>query len=95
MFAAWIMMTSGCRNKFIDCQTAKVRIAVLPCIYVKTQWYSTLELLKRACRLREFTFEGLYNSNYIEYGPQYSTQDEWTIVKDIMQVFRPFHHCTH
>ena len=57
MLALLIKSTTGRRNEFIDCQKAKVRIAVIPIIDVKTQWISTLELLERAYRLREFTRE--------------------------------------
>jgi hypothetical protein len=36
MLAVLFTLTPGCRNKFIDCQKAKVRIAVLPIMDVKT-----------------------------------------------------------
>ena len=55
MLAVLITLTPGLRNKFVDCQIAKVRIAVLPILDVKTSWNSTLELLNRAYRLRVFT----------------------------------------
>ena len=48
MLCVLIMLTPGHRNQFIDCQKAKVRIAVLPILDLKTQWNSTLELLERA-----------------------------------------------
>ena len=74
------MLTPGCRNEFIDCQKAKVHIAGLPIMDVKTRWNSTLELLERAYRLREFTLNWLQNPKYSEYRPLFTTQDEWTIV---------------
>ena len=61
MLAVLITLTPGRRNEFIDCQKAKVRIAVLPIMDVKTRWNSTLELLERAYRLREFTREWFQN----------------------------------
>jgi hypothetical protein len=61
MLAVLIMLTPGRRNKFIDCQKAKVQIAVLPILDVKRRWNSTLELLERTYRLREFTREWLKN----------------------------------
>jgi len=42
---------------------AKVRIAVLPILDVKTLWNWTLELLERAYRLHEFTREWLQNQS--------------------------------
>jgi hypothetical protein len=61
---------------------------------VKPGWNSTLELLERAYRLREFTREWLQNPKYSEYRPLFTTQDEWTIVKDVMEVLRPFRYRT-
>jgi len=61
MLAVLITLTPGRRNEFIDCQKAKVRIAVLLIMDVKTRWNSTVELLERAYRLREFTREWLQN----------------------------------
>jgi len=94
MLAVFITLTPGRRNEFIDCQKAKVRIAVLPMMDVKTRWNSTLELLERAYRLREFTREWLQNPQYSEYRPLFTTQDEWTIVKYVMEVLRPFRYWT-
>jgi len=81
MLAVLITLTPGSRNEFIDCQKAKVCIAVLPTIEWKTRWNSTLELLKRAYHLREFTREWLQNPKYSQYLPLFTTQDEWMIVK--------------
>jgi hypothetical protein len=61
---------------------------------VKTRWNSTLELLKRAGRLREFTREWLKNPKYSNYGPLFTTHDEWTIVKYVMEVLRQFRYWT-
>jgi len=94
MLAVLITLTPGRRNEFIDSQKAKVRIAVLLIIEEKTRWNSTLELLERAYRLREFTCEWLQNPEYSEYRPLFKTQDEWTIVKYVMEVLRPFWYWT-
>jgi len=75
-----ITLTPGGRNEVINCQKAKIRIAVLPIMDVKTRWNSTLELLERDYRSREFTREWLQNPKYSEYQPLFTTQDEWTIV---------------
>jgi hypothetical protein len=88
------MLTPGRRNAFIDCQKAKEPIAVLPIMDVKTRRNSTLELLERAYQLREFTHEWLKNPKYSEYWPLFTTQDEWTIVKYVMDVLRPFRYWT-
>jgi len=94
MLAVFITLTPGHRNEFIDCQKAKVRMAVLPMMDVKTRWNSTLELLECAYRLREFTREWLQNQKYSEYRPLFTTQDEWTIVKHVVGVLRPFRYWT-
>jgi len=73
MLAVLITLTPGRRNECIECQKAKVRIAVLPIMDVKTRWNSTLELLERAYRLREFTRQLLQNSKYDEYQPLFTT----------------------
>jgi hypothetical protein len=88
------MLTPGYRNKFIDCQKAKVRIAVLCIMDVKTHWTSTLMLLERAYRLQEFNREWLQNPKYAEYRSLFTSQDEWTIVKYVMEVWRPFQYWT-
>jgi len=75
------MLTPGHRNEFINCQKAKVRIAVLPIMDVKAGWNYTRKLLKRAYWLRELTPEWLQNPKYSDYWPPYTTQNEWTIVK--------------
>jgi len=94
MLALFITLTPGCRDKFVDCQKAKVHIAVLPIMDVKTRWNSTLELLERTYHLREFTGEWLQNPMYAEYRPLFPTQDKWTIVKYVMEVLRPFRYWT-
>jgi len=94
MLVVLIILTPGRRNEFIDCQKAKVCIAVLPIMDVKTCWNSTPELVERAYRLREFIREWLQNLQYSEYRPQFTTQDEWSIAKYVMQLFRPFRYWT-
>ena len=88
MLAVLITLTLGQRNEFIECQKAKVRIAVLPIMDVKTPWNSTLELLERAYRLREFTRDWLKNPKFSDYRPLFTTQEEWTMVKYVMEVVR-------
>jgi hypothetical protein len=61
---------------------------------VKTRWNSTLELLERAYRLREFNREWLKTPKCSDYQPLFMTQDEWTIVKYVMQVVPPFRYLT-
>jgi hypothetical protein len=94
MLEVLITLTPCRRNEFIDCQNAKVRNAVLPIMDVKTRWNSTLVLLERAYRLREFTREWLQHPKYTEYRPLFTTPDEWTIVKYVMEVLRPFRYWT-
>jgi len=94
MLAVLITLTPGRRNEFIDCQKANVRIAVLPIIDVRTGLNSTLELLERAYRIREFTREWLQQPKYSQYWPLFTTQDEWMIFKYVMEVLRPFRYWT-
>jgi len=74
---------------------AKVRIVALPIMDVKTHWNLTLELLEWAYRLQEFTCEWLQNPKYSDYRPLFTSQDEWTIVKYVMEVLRPLRYWTH
>jgi len=60
----------------------------------KTRGNSTLVLLERAYRLREFTRKWLQNPKYTDHRPLFTTQDEWTIVKYIMEALRPFRYWT-
>jgi hypothetical protein len=94
MLAVLITLTPGRGNESIDCQTAKVRIAVLPIMDVKTLWNSTLELLERTLCLQEFTRNWLQNPKSADYRPLFTTQDELTIVKYVMEVLRPFQYWT-
>jgi len=94
MLAELITLTPGRRNYFIDCPKAKVRIAIVPIMDVKTHWNSTMEFLERAYRIPEFTRQWLQNSKYTEYRPLFTTQDEWTTVKYVMEVLRPFQYWT-
>jgi len=61
---------------------------------VKTLWNCALELHERAFRLREFTPEWLQNPKYAEYRPLFTSQDECTIVKYVMEVLKPFQYWT-
>jgi len=90
MLAVLITLAPGPQNEFIDCQKAIVCIAVLPIMDVKTFSNSTLELLECAYRLGEFRREWLQNPKYREYRPLFTTQDELTIAKYVMEVLRPF-----
>jgi len=94
MLAVLITLTPGRRIEFIDSRKANVRIAVLPIMDVKTHWNSTLGLLERAYRLREFTLEWSQNPQYIEHRPLFTNEDEWTIVKYVMEVLGPFRYWT-
>jgi len=90
MFPVLITLTPGRRNDFIDCQMATVRVAVLRIMDMKTHWNSTMQLLERAYRWWEFTSESLQHPIYSPYWPLFTTLGEWTIVKSVMKVLRPF-----
>jgi len=57
---------------------------------VKTWWNSTLELLDQALQLQDFTHEWLKNRKFRDYRQLFITQDEWTIVKYVMDVLWTF-----
>jgi len=76
MLAVLIRQTTGPGNEFNICEKAKVRIAVLPIIDMKTHWNSTLKLLEHAYRLQKFTRKWLNNPKYNLYWPLFTTQDE-------------------
>jgi len=59
----------------------------------KTQWNQTVEVLEHAYRLREFTCQLIKYPKYREYQPLFTTQDEWTIAKYIMEGLTPFQYC--
>ena len=61
---------------------------------VNTRWNSTLELLERAYRLHEFTREWLKNPKDSDYRPLFTAQNEWTVVKYVIEVIWPFRYCT-
>jgi len=94
MLAVLITLSPGRRKECIDCQNATLRIAVLPIMDVKTHWNSTAKLFECAYRLREFPRKFLQNPQYSEYRPLFTTQDEWTIVKYVVEVLRPFRYWT-
>jgi len=87
-------LTAGRGNECIDWQIAQVHVAVLPIGDVKTEWNSTVELLELAYRFREFTHEWLKNAKYSDYRPFCTTQDEWSVVKYVMDVLRSFRYWT-
>jgi len=94
MLAVLITLTPGCWNEFMDCQKGNVRIAILLITDVITRWNLTLELLERAYRLREFTHKWLKHPKYSDYRSLDTTEDDWTIVKYIMEVLMPFRYWT-
>ena len=94
MLGVLIMLTPGRRNKFIGCQKAIVRIAVLPIMDVKARWNSTLDLLERAFLPGEFTREWVKNPKCSDYRPLFTTHEEWTIVRYVLEVLRPFRYWT-
>jgi hypothetical protein len=94
MLAVLITLKPGHRNEFIHCQKTKLHSAVHPNMDVRTRWNSFLELLERAYRLREFTRQWLQNPKYADYRPLFRYQDEWTIVRYVIEVLKPFRYWT-
>jgi hypothetical protein len=94
MLAVLITLTPVHQKEFIDCQKAKVRIAVHPIMDVKTCWNCTLELLEPTYWLQESTRKWFQNPKYSQYQPLFTTQDEWTIVTYFMAVSTSFRYWT-
>ena len=63
-------------------------------MHVRTHWNWTLGLLEGAYRLPEFTRKWLKNPQSSDYRPLFTTPDEWTIVKYVIEVLRPFRYWT-
>ena len=51
-------------------------------------------MLEQDYQFQEFTCEWLRNPKYSAYRPLFTTQDEWTIVKYVKEVLRPFRYST-
>jgi len=82
------MLTPGRRNEFIDYQKAKVRIDELHMMEVRMRWNSTLELIESAYLSGWFTSKCLQNPTCSDYRLLFTTKDEWTIIKCVMEVAR-------
>jgi len=94
MLTVLMTLTPGRRNESIDSQNAKVHIAVVPIMDVKTHWNSTLALLKWVYQLCEFTSKWLRNPKCRDYRPLSTSQDEFTIAKCVIEVLRRFRYWT-
>jgi len=94
MLAVLITLTPDCRNEFIEYQTAQLRIAVVPIMDVKTRWNSIQVMLEHAYRLPESPREWFQNPKSSDYWPLFTTEDQWTIVKFVIEVLRPFWYWT-
>jgi len=94
MLAVLITLTPGCQNEYIDSQKGKVRISVLPIMVVIRGGNSTLELLERVSWLREFPRKSLQNPKCSDYRPPSTIQNEWTIVRYVREVLKPFRYWT-
>jgi len=74
------------RQHFIEIQNNRVKIPTTLLYDVKTRWNSTLIMLERSVRLREFTKEWL--QTYAEFTPLWSTPEEWRQIEYILQVLQ-------
>jgi hypothetical protein len=82
------------RNEFIVYPNGIVRIAVLPIMDDRTLLNKAWKLVERVYRLREFTHGLLMNPLSSKYWSLFTTQNEWTTVKYVMEVFKPYQYWT-
>jgi len=73
----------------IECQNGPLRTSEIRIMDVNKHWISTLQFLECTYQLREFRREWLHNPKFSNYQPLLTTQDEWMIVKYVMEVLRP------
>jgi len=90
MLVVLVTLTPDHRKEFIVFQKAKLPMAVLPGMDVKTLGNFTLLLLDRTYQFRTSKRVGLQNPKYTDYRPLFTTQHEWAMVKYVMEVLRPF-----
>jgi hypothetical protein len=75
------------RQHFIEIQNDRVKIPTTLLYDVKTRWNSTLNMLERSVRLREFTKDWL--QTYPQFSPLWSTPEEWRQIEYILEVLQP------
>jgi len=75
------------RQHFIKIQNNRVKIPTTLLYDVKTRWNSTLNILERSVRLREFTKDWL--QTYAEFTPLWSTPEDWRQIEYILEVLQP------
>jgi len=75
------------RHHFIEIQNNRVKIPTTLLYDVKTRWISTLNMLERTGRLREFTKDWL--QTYAEFTPRWSTPEQWRQIEYILEVLQP------
>ena len=75
------------RQYFIEIQNNRVKIPTTLLYDFKTRWNSTLNMLERSVRLREFTKDWL--ETYAKFTPHWSTPEEWRQIEYILEVLQP------
>jgi len=78
-------LSQSCQH-FIEIQNNRVKILTTLLYNVKTPWKSTLNMLERSVRLREFTKDWL--QTYAEFTPLWSTLEEWRQIEYILEVLQ-------
>ena len=80
------------REHYLNLQKGHVEHPVTLIYDVKTRWNSTLNMLERALRMKDFTREWI--REYECYMPLWSTPGEWKQVEYILEVLEPIRLCT-
>jgi len=74
------------RQHFIEIQNNRVKIPTTLLYDVTTRWNSTLNMMERSVRLREFTKDWL--QTYAEFTPLWSPQDEGRQIEYILELLQ-------
>jgi len=80
-------VSSQRQQHFIEIENNRVKIPTTLLCGVGTRWNSTLNMLERSVRLREFTKDWV--QTYAEFTPLWSTLEKWRPIEYILEGLQP------